>query len=84
MESEQLLTKYVQKFRRSWKDPKMKQEIVYVGWKNELEFEVDHVYNAHQIDNLVEGTCTCRRWQINGISCTHACVAIYMHKQRPE
>lgn len=53
-------------------------------WQNELEFEVDHMYDARRIVNLVERTCTCGRWQLNGIPCGHACCAIYLHRQRPD
>jgi hypothetical protein len=31
-------------------------------WQNELEFEVDHMFDARRIVNLVEGTCSCGRW----------------------
>jgi hypothetical protein len=45
---------------------------------------VDHIYDARRIVKLDEHTCTWRRWQINGIPCTYACAAIYMHKHKPE
>jgi len=53
-------------------------------WQNELEFEVDHMFDARRIMNLAQGTCSCGKWQLNGIPCAHACAAIYMHKQKPE
>ena len=53
-------------------------------WLNELEFEVDHMYDARHIVRLDQCTCTYGRWQLNGIPCSHACAAIYMHKQKPE
>jgi len=53
-------------------------------WQNELEFEVDHIYDACRILKLDEHTCTFGRWQINGIPCAHACAIIYMHKHKPE
>ncbi|XP_026416894.1 uncharacterized protein LOC113312351 [Papaver somniferum] len=30
---------------------------------------------SHSVD-LLEGTCTCHRWRVNGFPCAHACVAI--------
>jgi hypothetical protein len=53
-------------------------------WQNELEFEVDHMFDTRRTVNLAEGTCMCGRCQINDIPCAHACAAIYMHKERPE
>jgi hypothetical protein len=53
-------------------------------WQNELEFKVDHIYDAHRVVNLVEATCTCGHWQLNGIPSAHACAAIFMRKHKPE
>ena len=53
-------------------------------WQNELEFKVDHIYDARRIVKLDQYTCSCGRWQLNGIPCPYACAAIYMHKQKPK
>jgi hypothetical protein len=53
-------------------------------WQNELEFEVDHMYDARRVVNLDSKTCTCGRWKLNGILCSHVCSAIYMNKHVPE
>ena len=53
-------------------------------WQNELEFEVDHIYDACCIVKVDQHTCTCRWWQLNGIPCPHVSAAIYMHKQKSE
>ena len=45
---------------------------------------MDHRYDARRIVRLDQRTCTCRRWQLNGIPCLHACAVIYMHKQKPD
>ena len=48
-------------------------------WQNELEIEVDHMYDARRIVRLDQSICTCWRWQLNGIPCSHTCAAIYMY-----
>jgi hypothetical protein len=53
-------------------------------WQNELEFEVDYMYDARHIFRLDQHICTCGRQQLNGIPCPHACTIIYIHKQKPE
>jgi hypothetical protein len=42
------------------------------------------MYDARRVVNLDSRTCTCGRWKLNGISCSHACSAIYMNKHVPE
>lgn len=34
--------------------------------------------------NLVDRTCGCRKWDVTGLPCSHACSAIIKAKQRPE
>ncbi|XP_059461803.1 uncharacterized protein LOC132190770 [Corylus avellana] len=53
-------------------------------WQNELEFEIEHIYEPRRLVQLDHHTCTCGRWQVSGIPCSHACATIYMHKQKPE
>ncbi|KAL0368060.1 UNVERIFIED_CONTAM: hypothetical protein Scaly_1024900 [Sesamum calycinum] len=38
--------------------------------------------NQHCVD-LGEKSCSCRKWQLSGIPCKHACYAIYHQKQDP-
>jgi hypothetical protein len=53
-------------------------------WQNKLEFDLDHMYDAQRLVRLDHHTCTCGRWSLIGMPCSHACTAIYMHKQKPE
>ncbi|XP_050233427.1 uncharacterized protein LOC126681914 [Mercurialis annua] len=34
--------------------------------------------------NLPERTCTCRRWDLTGIPCVHACAAIHENNEHPQ
>ncbi|XP_058005474.1 uncharacterized protein LOC110651994 [Hevea brasiliensis] len=34
--------------------------------------------------SLVERTCTCRRWDLNGTPCAHACSVIFGNNEHPE
>ncbi|XP_039127030.1 uncharacterized protein LOC120263224 [Dioscorea cayenensis subsp. rotundata] len=36
------------------------------------------------IVDMVENTCTCRRWELTGLPCPHAINAIYGNNQQPE
>lgn len=36
------------------------------------------------IVDMVENTCTCRRWELTGLPCPHAISAIYGNNQQPE
>ena len=40
--------------------------------------------NVWHIVRLDQHTCTCGRWQLNGIPCAHASTTIYMHKHKPK
>jgi hypothetical protein len=42
------------------------------------------MYDARCIVRLDKYTCSCGRWQLNGIPYPHACAAIYLHKGKPE
>ncbi|KAF2302623.1 hypothetical protein GH714_042392 [Hevea brasiliensis] len=33
---------------------------------------------------MVEKTCTCHRWELNGIPCAHACAVIFGNNEEPE
>ena len=40
--------------------------------------------DATHVVNLVDRTCGCRKWDVTGMPCTHACAAIIQSKQSPE
>jgi hypothetical protein len=52
-------------------------------WSNGLLFEVNHSHEPGRIVDLGRRTCSCSRWQLNGIPCPHAISAIYVHKEVP-
>ena len=46
-------------------------------------YEVGSQYERHVVD-LVNKTCSCRSWDLNGIPCKHAITAIYTNIETPE
>ncbi|XP_020109288.1 uncharacterized protein LOC109724768 [Ananas comosus] len=48
-----------------------------------LKYEVDCLDGKHAVD-LVERQCSCRLWDLTGITCKHAIAAIFTNKERPE
>lgn len=51
-------------------------------WMDGANFEV-HMINEGMV-NIGARTCTCDWWQLNGISCAHACVALYSDRRTLE
>jgi hypothetical protein len=47
-------------------------------------FEVDHCHDSRRVVNLSNMACSCGRWHLNGIPCSHACAAIYADRRTPE
>jgi hypothetical protein len=47
-------------------------------------FEVDLMYGSRFVVDLGNKSCTCRRWDLNGIPSSHAVACIYMDGKSPE
>ncbi|GMY19683.1 putative Mutator transposable element [Fagus crenata] len=47
-------------------------------------FEVDLMYGSRFVVDLGNKSCTCRRWDLSGIPCSHAVACIYMDSKSPE
>ncbi|KAJ1439028.1 Zinc finger, PMZ-type [Sesbania bispinosa] len=56
--------------------------LVYVG--GHRTFEVSHCNEGNKVVNLIERTCTCIKWQMTGIPCSHVVAAILDERGRPE
>ncbi|KAH7861322.1 hypothetical protein Vadar_024596 [Vaccinium darrowii] len=52
-------------------------------WCGELNFQVRCPYGQYTV-NLACHTCSCRKWDMTGMPCTHAIAAIQKSKQEPE
>ncbi|KAH7836945.1 hypothetical protein Vadar_007736 [Vaccinium darrowii] len=52
-------------------------------WCGELNFQVRCPYGQYTVD-LACHTCSCRKWDMTGMPCTHAIAAIQKSKQEPE
>ncbi|KAF7130082.1 hypothetical protein RHSIM_Rhsim10G0192300 [Rhododendron simsii] len=55
-------------------------QVIYSGGTVFEVTSADKVY----VVNIGEHSCTCRRWDLNGIPCIHGCAAIISHKAQPE
>lgn len=53
-------------------------------WTDGGTFEVDMVNDSRKLVNIGNKTCTCGRWQLNGIPCAHAYAALYSDHRTPE
>ena len=56
-----------------------KCKVLWLGTDGFEVYENDYIY----IMNLRRRTCTCRSWQLRGISCAHAICAIYHQEEEP-
>ena len=43
---------------------------------NSFLYEIGSQYERHVVD-FIKKTCRCRSWDLNGIPCKHAIIAIY-------
>ena len=48
------------------------------------KFEVDTCYGRRLVVDLVERSCTCRKWELIGISCEHVVISIQKSIQKLE
>ena len=53
-------------------------------WKSVGQFAVDHYFEARRVVDMNEMTCSCGRWQLNGIPCAHVISAMYFDNKTPE
>ncbi|PKI34156.1 hypothetical protein CRG98_045435 [Punica granatum] len=63
---------------------KEKSNDFIVHWNGDAEFEAEDSYGDRLNVNLKMRTCSCRRWQLNGIPCAHAIAAIFYMGEEPE
>ncbi|CAJ2628837.1 unnamed protein product [Trifolium pratense] len=55
-------------------------------WHHDDDFAIFGVTNGTEtyIVNLIQKTCTCRKWDLTGIPCCHAIACIWHNKKEPE
>ena len=53
-------------------------------WAGGDECEVRDIEGGQWVVDMVQKTCSCRRWELSGIPCTHACQALQSMNVRPE
>ncbi|KAK3440773.1 hypothetical protein EUGRSUZ_B01037 [Eucalyptus grandis] len=54
------------------------------SWNGEDEFELSGPYGDKRVVNIRHRSCSCRRWDISGISCCHAVAALIYMREDPE
>ncbi|XP_074323023.1 uncharacterized protein LOC141659972 [Apium graveolens] len=53
-------------------------------WNGAQKYNVTMMEGGHEIVvDLGQKICACRKWQLTGIPCYHACVCIFFQKQSP-
>ncbi|KAL4296976.1 hypothetical protein GQ457_12G027890 [Hibiscus cannabinus] len=52
-------------------------------WNGDGGFEVQHGEDQHIVD-MKQLKCTCKAWELSGITCCHAICAMYQENKRPE
>lgn len=54
-------------------------------WNGADKFNVTMSEGGHEIVvDLKNRVCSCRKWQLNGIPCFHACACIWFKKENPQ
>lgn len=53
-------------------------------WTGGDEFEVKDNDGGQWVVNVTDRTCTCRRWELRGIPCSHACHALFSMNKNPK
>lgn len=53
-------------------------------WTRGNECEVRDIDGRQWVVDMVGKKCTCRRWELNGIPCTHGCQALFSMNEKPE
>ncbi|KAL0395291.1 UNVERIFIED_CONTAM: hypothetical protein Slati_4495300 [Sesamum latifolium] len=50
---------------------------------NDWHFQIMGPYDQHTV-NVLQRSCSCRRWDLTGIPCRHAISAIWCRNKKPE
>lgn len=53
-------------------------------WTGGSECEVRDIDGGQWVVDMVGKTCSCRRWELTGIPCTHGCTAMFSMNEKPE
>ncbi|KAL3643521.1 hypothetical protein CASFOL_014336 [Castilleja foliolosa] len=62
----------------------MKEAGEYIPMRSdEWNFQIKGMYDQHTVDVRAR-SCSCRRWDLNGIPCKHAILAIWCRRENPE
>ena len=53
-------------------------------WADDDRFEVTHMYGGTFVVDMKRRTCTCRRWELTGIPCSHVVCCVGLQQNEPE
>lgn len=53
-------------------------------WTGADECEVKDIDGGQWVVNMVQRTCSCRRWELRGYPCSHGCTALFSIDDKPE
>ncbi|KAL8156482.1 hypothetical protein AgCh_001542 [Apium graveolens] len=72
----------MQKPREQWSGAIQWAGNYVVNWSGGSTYSVTTTDGGHElVVDLVKKTCTCRKWELNGIPCYHACACIALRNE---
>jgi len=80
--SERWITTICPNILRKFRKIRHRTQFCHVLWNGEAGFEVRDKKWRFTVD-LKNKTCSCRFWQVSGISCQHACAALFKMAEEP-
>ena len=78
--NEEICPKILKKLEKAKDDAKSN----IARWADDDRFEVTHMYGGTFVVDMKRRTCTCRRWELTGIPCSHVVCCVGLQQNEPE